>query len=205
MSLATRLTAFAQAVGADIKSLRTDVTALGASSAKGLMFYVGAAQNLGNGNPVNWTGEVVDTENVRNADLTEITLPAGTWWVEASTRPDTSITAGAYIQALLQVDGVTRSEGIGIQQSGATSPRAVVPGVLVVSNGTTKIRLLIYCTTSGSVYPSIVGISGTNITASVIGGTRGPAGSAGPPGAIPVYEQSTEPVTDEIGAIWIKG
>jgi hypothetical protein len=192
VSLASRLTAFAQAVGADIKSLRTDVDAFGAVSAKALHFYVASAQTLGAGNPVNWTGEVVDTDNIRSANLTEITLPAGIWWVEAGVRPDTAITAASYVQALLQVDGVTRAEGIGVQVSGGTSPKCTIPGIPVISDGTTKIKVLVYSTTSGGTFPSTTGLgSGTSITATVAGGATGPQGPVGGNATVPIEDWKT--------------
>lgn len=189
MSLQTRLTSLIQAVGADIKSLRTDVGLINAAGGqpKALTFYVAAAQVLGAGNPIVWSGEAVDTANIRNADLSSIILPAGTWWISANVRPDTALSAGAFVQALLQVNNVTRSEGIGVQVAGSTPPRCTTPGITVVSDGTVAIRVLVYSSTTGGTFASAVGVgSGSSISAIISGGVKGDKGDVGGNTPIPL-------------------
>lgn len=178
MSLQTRLSALATAIGADIKSLRTDLNTFLPVTAKAFTLSLSAAQNLGGGNPVNWTAEVVDTDNLRNANLTSVVLPAGIWWVDAVLRPDQAMASGAFIQAFIQVNGVSRSEGIGVQQAGATSPSCVIPGIPVVSDGTTSVRVIVYTSNTGST----VAVTGGYMSGVIAGGARGPQGPKGDSG-----------------------
>lgn len=188
MSLQTRLTALAQAVGADIKLLRADVDTIGPKSAKAFTFSLSVAQTLGNGNIINWTAETTDTDNLRSGSgVQNIVLPAGIWWVEASVRPDQALSAGAYIQSFLQVNGVSQSEGIAVQVSGATSPRCHIPGIAVVSDGTTSIRVIVWSNTTGNTFQSTL----STISATLSGGPKGPKGDVGGNSTVPIEAWKT--------------
>jgi hypothetical protein len=115
---------------------------------------VTSAQSLGGGNPIAWNAENVDTDNLRTGTPTSIVLPAGVWIIGASVRPDAALTAGAFVQALIQKDGVfTIPVGVAVQVSGATPPSVAGSGV-VRSDGTNAVRVVVFTSNTASVFAS---------------------------------------------------
>jgi hypothetical protein len=190
VSLASRVTALAQAIGADIKALK-----LGQSA-----FQIGGwspGQNLAAG----WNTMDLYQQYAQISPAGAFTL--GPNYVTVNQDGWYSISAGAVINGgnvyTVSLGTAPATEGYISESSGN-----VVGGLVTVASSAvflpagTKVYVTVWvqtATTGGVRYFSI----------GRIGGPKGDPGPAGPAGSIPVYEQTTQPVTSQIGAIWIKG
>jgi hypothetical protein len=200
VSLASRVTALAQTIGADIKDLKNKV----AMGAAGLVLGSGPATGT---NSSGTFGPAIPLGVVSKM------LPAGFFTLNTADNSISVLEAGWYSISALVATGANlpanTPTGASIFLNGGDT------GVVIVETsyyGRLPLSLQVYLTPTDKIdlrgWCATVAITTWTMMAFAMtrsGGPQGPKGDPGARGSIPVYEQATQPVTSEIGAIWIKG
>jgi hypothetical protein len=199
VSLQSRLTAFIQAVGADIKALNGKVdSAVGSTGFRHLAVSAPASASGWRTIPVSAAVEVNPAGTfTRNADGSVTIRDAG--WYSVSSTFRNAAASGVAVCTFALTDTLNN---IGTP--------FVIDVKSLGGNYSNELGSDSYFAAGAKVYPNVwtdisAPIELTYFTIARLGGMKGDPGPVGPQGTVLLFEQPTEPVTDVIGAIWIKG